>query len=73
MPLVNKRVISTYNMVGNARGLLGFINDINSDDLQTSLVHVMDQEGNHVKQARLEEIVLQNGSKIYNLVLKMDS
>lgn len=77
MALADKQTVSTYNMVNHAEGLANFILGEISFNIPNyfdkDVVYVMDEEGNHVKQARFEEITLENGKKIYNIVLTMDS
>jgi hypothetical protein len=67
-------VLSTYNMVNHATGLAGFIDEqveYNSEH-RDPIVYVTDEEGRHVIAAQFEEVILTDGSKVYNLVLKLE-
>ena len=76
MSLSEKSVIATYNMNGHAVGLSEFIHEQTQENYgdfgKLPMVYVMDEEGNHVLQAKLEEVTLTDGSKVYNLILKLD-
>lgn len=74
MSLDNKQTVATYNMHDHATGLATFIKDNVSDITQEfkPIVYMTDEEGRHVIQAKMEEVTLTDGSKVYNLVLKLE-
>jgi hypothetical protein len=71
-----KQVVATYNMTNNAMGLVNFILDATESVCDPPLmdypIYIMDEEGNHVKQAKLVEVKLEDGSKVWTVVLTLD-
>jgi hypothetical protein len=71
-----KQVVATYNMAENAFGLANFIRNTTAAvcDPQSmrKATFVMDEDGNHVKQAKLVEVKLEDGSKVWTVVLTLD-
>ena len=70
MAVLARKIVANYEMSGE--GHAEKLSEVLENTYQEP-TYIMDQDGNHIRKARVEEICLEDGSLFYKIVLSFDN